>query len=626
MSDSDSDDFFSDLRAMRRKFGLGDGPTLPPPSNAPSQSTAKATVARSIAAQTGFKRPVVPAQSPARAHKRRSLGAHERETKPASVVSTTGVSPAEIAALLSPRRQKQRTVGRTNSSGNLAEKHGISTASGFHIPPRTPESRAATPRPNPPPLTPTRSLSMASLASVTTPVTHRLDIRRKSRGKESPLPNSRFAIPAANSQSPSPDSTVFASRGLWGTATVSSPLHTPIRRQHLVLSPVGSSRRPFVPVARGLPIANGSPPVNSGSGLLGSVEDALVTDADIDVAKRKLGEEQAVTRQQIISDIRERMMKFSLSPSTAVTEYDGWHSWIDSVTILCQFYTLGHGKLTYGKEGVCWRGEALGPIAATAQTTATTFGNDLGIRVHSPAAPMTALLFPWARISGLRQKSIDDEEYVMLTADDDLGVAFRVGELASSASAIETLVRNMTAALSQSSLRTSIVQQVPATSSIQVASKNGNDADISTDEDLLDDQAIICSLLRKAAKRELRLVNRELARVLADQAFVDAAADILRNLTSQLATEALAALNRLNGEETVEDPGTETLPDACTVCYTDCNSVLLLPCEHKLCSGCFAHLQGLHISSSQDDKNKPSSLCVCPWDRSYVADWSKIAK
>ncbi|KAJ2070018.1 hypothetical protein GGH13_004316 [Coemansia sp. S155-1] len=623
MSDSDSDDFFSDLRAMRQKFGLGDGPA-PPPLNAPSHPTSKATAARPSTAKTGFKRPVVPAQSPARAHKRRSLGAHEHETKSVGVVPTTGVSPAEIAALLSPRRQKQRTVGRSNSSGNLAEKQAVSTSSSFHIPSRTPESRAATLRPNPPPFTPTRSLSMASFASVTTPVTQRLDSRRKSRGKESPLPNSRFAIHDTNSQSPSPDSAAFASRGLWGTATVSSPSHTPVRRQHLVLSPVGSSRRPFVPVARGLPIANGSPPVNSGSGLLGSVEDALVTDADIDVAKRKLGEEQAVTRQQIISDIRERMMKFSISPSMAVAEYDGWHSWIDSVTILCQFYTLGHGKLAYGKEGVCWRGEALGPIATIAQTTA--LGNELGIRVHSPAVPMTALLFPWARISGLRQKSIDDEEYVMLTADEDLGVAFRVGGLVSSTSEIGKLVSGMTAALSQSSLRTPNVRQVPVTSGLQVVSEHGNDADPSADEDVLDDQSIICGLLRRAAKTELRLVGQELSQALADQAFVDAASDIISNLTSQLATEALAALSRLNSEEIVEDAGTETLPNACTVCYTDCNSVMLLPCEHKLCNGCFEHLQGLHISSSQDDKSRPRSLCVCPWDRSYVTDWSKIAK
>ncbi|KAJ2803737.1 hypothetical protein H4S07_004395, partial [Coemansia furcata] len=290
------------------------------------------------------------------------------------------------------------------------------------------------------------------------------------------------------------------------------------------------------------------------------------------------------------------------------------------------FYTLGHGKLTYGKEGICWRGEALGPIATITQTAAPTFGNDLGISVPSPPAPITALLFPWERISGLRQKSIDDEDYVMLTADEDLGVAFSIGGLASSTSAIGALVSDMTAALSQSRLKTSTMQLVPATDSLQLVSENGNDPYLPTDEDELDDQAILCSLLRKAAKRELRLVGRELTGAFADEAFGSAAADILRNLTSQLASEALAALNRLNGGEIVEDAGTETLPNACTLCYTDCNSVVLLPCEHKLCNGCFTNLQGLHISSSQEDKSRPISLCVCPWDRSYVTDWSKITK
>ncbi|KAJ2339769.1 hypothetical protein GGH91_004381, partial [Coemansia sp. RSA 2671] len=394
----------------------------------------------------------------------------------------------------------------------------------------------------------------------------------------------------------------------------------------LVLLPVGSSRRPFVAVARGLSITNGSPPANNETGLLGSVEDALVTDADIDVAKRKLGEEQAITRQQIISDIRERMMKFSISQS-AVAECGGWSEWLDSVTILCQFYTLGHGKLSYGKEGICWRGETLGPIATAAQTAVTTLGSDLDTRVHSPTTPTTLLLFPWARISGLRQKSIDDEEYVMLTADEDLGVAFRVDGLVSSSGAIRTLVSEMAEALSQSSPRAFAgLQQVSAASNPLFAPESSEFADFIAGEDILDDETIVDSLLQRAAKRELRLVGRDLSGAFADQAFVGKAADMLCDLSSQLASEALAALSRLAGCDTVEDAGTETLPDACTVCYTDCNSVLLLPCEHKLCDGCFNNLQGLHISLSQEGNSGPKSLCVCPWDRSYITGWSKITK
>ncbi|KAJ2485271.1 hypothetical protein IWW37_005990 [Coemansia sp. RSA 2050] len=624
MSDSDSDDFFSDIRAMRQKFGLAEKPTVTP-ARVSSQPPIKATTARSGSTQTGFKRLATPVQSPVRGHKRRSLGSQERGTKPIGPPAT-GVSPAEIAALLSPRRHRQRMVRRTNSSENLIEQHDISTTNSLHIPSKTPEPCTTTLQLNPPPFTPTRSLSMANLANATTPTTQSLVIRRKSLDKESPLPISRFAIHEARSHSASPDSGVFASRGLWGTASVSSPLHTPIRRQQLVLSPVGSSRRPFVAVARGLSTANGSPPANNENGLLGRVEEALLTDADIDVAKRKLGEEQAITRQQIISDIRERMMKFSLSQS-AVAECSGWHSWLDSVTILCQFYTLGYGKLSYGKEGICWRGETLGPIAAIAQTTTkTNSGSDLDARVHSQTTPMTSLLFPWACISGLRQKSIDDEEYVMLTADDDLGVAFRVGELASSASAIGTLVSDMAATLSQSSLRTYTGQPVFAASNPLFVPESSGFADFLAGEDVLDDEAIVDSLLQRAAKRELRLVGRDLSGAFADRAFVDKAADMLCNLSSQLASEALAALSRLNCGDTVEDAGTETLPDGCTVCYTDSNSVLLLPCKHKLCDGCFKNLQGLHISSSQDANNGSKSLCVCPWDRSHVTDWSKIAK
>ncbi|KAJ2618597.1 hypothetical protein GGF44_005728, partial [Coemansia sp. RSA 1694] len=234
-----------------------------------------------------------------------------------------------------------------------------------------------------------------------------------------------------------------------------------------------------------------------------------------------------------------------------------------------------------------------------------------------PDATNTTLLFPWARIAGLRQKSIDDEEYIMLTADDDLGVAFKISGLASSSSVISTLVGDMSALQSQSR-RVSAVQLVPATGNLlQLADNGSGAAPPPASKDMLDDQKIISILLRKATKRELRLVGRELTGALADQAFADAAVEMLRALSAKLASEALAALDRINGEKAVEDAGTDTLPDACTLCYTDCKSVVLLPCEHKLCGGCFSHLQGLHISLSQESKSQPKSLCVCPWDRSY---------
>ncbi|KAJ2743889.1 hypothetical protein GGI20_003397 [Coemansia sp. BCRC 34301] len=622
MPDSDSDDDFSDIQALRQKLGLGGGPAPPPVS---SHLAARTTAVQFNAKQAGAKRP---AQSPARARKRQSFGAREHETGSAAA-QTSSVSPAEIAALLSPRRQKHRTVGRTKSSDTLSEHHhGVSVASALHIPPRTPESRVASPATLVPPLfTPTRSLSLAGLSDTNSPATQSLDSRRMNRGKESPLPSSRFAVDENASRSTSPNSAVFASRGLWGSATVHSPLPTPARRQQLILSPVGSSRRPLVSVASGLPISNGGSPIGCENGLLGSVEEALITDADMDVAKRKLGEEQAITRQQIIRDIRERMMKFLLLPSATAAEHSEWNSWFDSVSILCQFYTLGHGKLAYGEEGICWRGEALGPITTIAQATnATTFDSDPDTNAYSPAATMTALLFPWTRISGLRQKTIDDEAYVMLTADDDLGVAFKISGLVSSAGAIDTLVSDMAAVQSQS-LRVSVAELAPATSNLQLVTENGNDAGcLPVSKGALDDHAIICDLLLKASKRELRFVGQELAGALADQAFASVAADMLRTFGSQLASEALAALGRLNGKKVVEDAGTETLPDACTLCYTDCKSVMLLPCEHKLCGGCFSHLQGLHISQSQENKDQPKSLCVCPWDRSYVTDWSKIAK
>ncbi|KAJ2590605.1 hypothetical protein EV177_009038, partial [Coemansia sp. RSA 1804] len=69
-----------------------------------------------------------------------------------------------------------------------------------------------------------------------------------------------------------------------------------------------------------------------------NVEEALVTEADLEASRRKLGEEYALTQQQIIRDIRDRLMGFAYSSFMFLDAIE----WRESVSLLCQFYTLGH--------------------------------------------------------------------------------------------------------------------------------------------------------------------------------------------------------------------------------------------------------------------------------------------
>ncbi|KAJ1996580.1 hypothetical protein H4R26_006143, partial [Coemansia thaxteri] len=221
-------------------------------------------------------------------------------------------------------------------------------------------------------------------------------------------------------------------------------------------------------------------------------------------------------------------MKFSLPGETATL---GEHVWVESATILCQFYTLGHGKVSYSEEGIRWYGEALGPVATVAQWTAD---KDVD-RLDSPAATVTMLLFPWARISGLRRKFIDEEEYIMFTANDDLGVAFEIGNLSVTAGAIGALVRDMAETMAQA-----LGKELPLAPVVN-SDDNGGAA---SEDAFLDDLNVARSLLWRAAKGECQLTDMDISKALDDRVFADTAVSMVRSLGNNLVAGALATLRR----------------------------------------------------------------------------------
>ncbi|KAJ2448650.1 hypothetical protein EV183_005320 [Coemansia sp. RSA 2336] len=366
LSDSDSDDFFGDIRTLRRKFGLSKSPAV---------------------GQTRLAEK--PAQTPSRPAK------HSLDD-PDPVPSLGVVSAGEIAALLSPRGTRQPRKKKTGSASGMERRQEGSPG----IPVRTPESRIADPH----------------LLTQKTPVTptaapRASGSRRANRRQSRETPEGKFSL-----------------QGLWDKADA-SPLATPIRRnlRTSLLSPRVQIRDAATHST--FSISNNlSDPIGR-EGLLGKVEEELLTKEDIEAAQRKLSQEQTLTQQQVIRDIRERIIGFaSTGNTTSVEQLDC------SVTLLCQFYTFGHGELSYDEQGIRWHGDFIGPIANVAQSLdAAAPGTD------SRLVADTTLVFPWLRVSSVRLKSIDDKDYVMTTIDSDLGIAFQVGGRESAARIVETV-------------------------------------------------------------------------------------------------------------------------------------------------------------------------------------------
>ncbi|KAJ2589781.1 hypothetical protein H4R99_007346, partial [Coemansia sp. RSA 1722] len=377
ISDSESDDFFSGIRSLRRKLGLSAKPAAN--TTAPANTTRLATPTRAKPASSAPPKPSPRYSQHSKQHI--SQQAHKITAEHVKEV-TNRVTPQEIAALLSPRKHRSRKTRRLSAEQNtqISPKHTI--------PARSPESRIASPR---------------------TPVDSSLEMKRASMDSSSSL-GSPLGLPIDRPSE-------FSVRSLWD-GTDPSPLRTPARRR-LVKSPLQELSARLPSNANRLSIGRGYAETAEVTGLLGSVEDALITDKDLDHAQRKLGEAAALTQQQIIRELRERIRAFSdteLLNSAAISD------WWPSVTLLCQFHTLGHGELGYSENGVLWRGSFVGAIASAVQNQTGGLPEEQ-CRIEENLL----LVFPWHRVSSLRKKSFDDMDHVMMTVDEDMGVAFQIG-------------------------------------------------------------------------------------------------------------------------------------------------------------------------------------------------------
>ncbi|KAJ2819292.1 hypothetical protein IWW50_005506, partial [Coemansia erecta] len=381
LSDSDSDDFFSDIRAFRQRLGLAKA------SAAPNKGPDTSTDGPHTPAGSRSKRSAAPQHSATRPRKRRSIGdVHVEKNISAGVTTTLGVvSAGEIAALLSPRGARQRRkkkqpadLDSSQTSGSEGgSRRGLALSPMAGIPVRTPESRIASPH----------ALLQRPRTFSGTPTAL-------------PRPTSSQRLSRAGTNAESPDMASFDMRSMWEN-TEFSPTTTPIRRLRPASPLLRSAKQAAASVAMNAPFGVSSMysgPAQSHGGLLGKVEEAMVTDEDLDAARRKLGQEQALTQQQIMREIRERLLGFASQQSSEPVI----GQWQSSAILLCQFYTFGCGMLAYTKQGILWRGDFLGPIANVAQS--------LGAEESAFTTQLTTnitLLFPWLCLSNLRVKDID---------------------------------------------------------------------------------------------------------------------------------------------------------------------------------------------------------------------------
>ncbi|KAJ2664729.1 hypothetical protein IWW48_000676 [Coemansia sp. RSA 1200] len=612
--ESENDDFFSELCALRRQFGMSKH--IPFNNNKSPQEHSEYKSAETVnntdqSLKQGRKRTtVLSTDSSERESKRcnsskaNGIVSHIIADPSKSSHSLGSVSPGEIAALLSSRQQKRKMGSRSASKRR---------SSG--IPPRTPESRIASPQA----LLLTQNSTPISMS---TPTKKPVVLTPQIAAKEGDTPTTTSTSPSSASSS------VFNMRRFWSKGNTATPMYTtPTGQRHCSL-PADKSKESSSGEFKGLLAFRLDSPkeagnkANNGFGLLGSVEEALITEADLEASRRKLGEEYALTQQQIIRDIRDRLMGFACSSFMFLDATE----WRESVSLLCQFYTLGHGRFAFAKQGIMWEGHMLGPIASVLQEP-DSIGRRNSTNNDSDATTVASLLFPWNRVTLLRRKDIDDGCFVMATVDDDLGVAFKMGDQAHvSSSEIDTVVARMGVFLSDA-LRSENIRRFHEPSSTLVSPQPAEVASSrypNTNSNSFKGTDVIRSALEFAKTHDKRFIGLDISALLSKKEFMTDAISSALEFSLALATRADSLAHSISGlNSLVDDPGTETLPGTCTLCYAEAESVVFQPCNHKVCKSCFSHLREMYPSSSQQANGDCSSdtACICPWDRTGIDSW-----
>ena len=159
----------------------------------------------------------------------------------------------------------------------------------------------------------------------------------------------------------------------------------------------------------------------------------MVTDDDLDRIRRKTDEEEAKTRQQVIRELRGRLLEYKVENPSLATIISSSNNDTASevlfqsgdVCILAQFHTFGIGRLIATPTAVYWHGNFLGHIDALDHTLT----KDVTVNFDTERTEHIVLVFPTCQISGLRVKIIDDDPIILATIADELGIGFMLPQL-----------------------------------------------------------------------------------------------------------------------------------------------------------------------------------------------------
>ncbi|KAI7835119.1 hypothetical protein BX661DRAFT_176113 [Kickxella alabastrina] len=546
-SESDSDDFFSEIRALRQKFGLSKAKAKTKiPAHTPTRDQPNATTYSTHSNSPAPTMPIVPKQAapvPATTlHNPTKL----------SGSNSKNITPGELAALLLPRNTKRHKANRRTSTG-------------ITVPPvRTPESEIVNAQS---PLFRT-SLHIVSpaLSSPASPLWS--PIRRPFELQGSPTPTTTSAAAAAGS-----------------------------------LAVAGEESADMVFDLASLDASE------SAIGPLGDLEETMMTERNLDQARLKLGQLQAETEQQIIKDLRDRLVGYTAEvefPAAAVA-----CKWWSSV-LLCQLRTMGHGELAFSDQAVVWRGQIIGPIKPVGEVASVVDSAGDGASGGGQMEDVV-LEFPWLKVTALRRKSIDNDEFIMVTVDEDMAVAFQITTLRLSEN-IDQRVADMSAQISRTLKHRAQKQQQQK--------QEHQQCDLLPDT-LRETATLVESLLRLASRHsDQQFSTLNIERTMAAPDFLKVASDLTSQFSRRLGTLAL------EHQLADEDSGTETLPGTCTLCYTTFEAIVLSPCDHRLCETCFLKLrQDLpQLSQPTEDPLSDSVVCICPWDRILITEWTTLLK
>ncbi|KAJ1901535.1 hypothetical protein LPJ66_000709 [Kickxella alabastrina] len=550
-SESDSDDFFSEIRALRQKFGLSKAKAKTKiPVHTPTRDQPNTTTYSTYSNSPTPTMPIVPKQTAPVP----TTTLHNPTKLPSS--NSKSITPGELAALLLPRNAKRHKANRRTSTGTT-------------VPPvRTPESGIVNAQS---PLFRTSShIASPALSSPASPLWS--PIRRPFELQGSPTPTT-IAVAAAGSLAVAgeePADMVFDLASLDASESVIGPL--------------------------------------------GDLEETMMTERNLDQARLKLGQLQAETEQQIIKNLRDRLVGYTAEVgfSAAAVACEWWSS-----VLLCQLRTMGHGELAFSDQAVVWRGQIIGPIKPVGEAaSAVDFAGDgAGAGVGGGGQMEDVVLeFPWLKVTALRRKSIDNDEFIMVTVDEDMPVAFQISTLRLSEH-IDQRVAEMSARISRTLKHRAQQHQ-------QQEQQEHQQCDLLPDT-LRETATLVESLLRLAScHSDQQFSSLDIGRTMVAPGFLKVASDLTSQFSRRLGSLAL------EHQPADDDPGTETLPGTCTLCYTTFEAIVLSPCDHRLCETCFLKLrQDLpQLSQPTEDPLSDSVVCICPWDRILITEWTTLLK